>query len=58
MGFAQVGAMVQLKNMGLFKTQGLINGEWANALDNRTLAVCTHAVTYSYFPSRLCSRVV
>jgi succinate-semialdehyde dehydrogenase len=39
MGFAQVGTMVQLKNMGLFKTQGLINGEWANALDNRTLAV-------------------
>ncbi|KAG0593610.1 hypothetical protein M758_UG003300 [Ceratodon purpureus] len=39
MAFAQVGAMVQLKNMALFKSQGLIGGEWTDAHDGRTLAV-------------------
>lgn len=31
--------MVQLTDMNLFKTQGLIGGEWTDALDGRTLAV-------------------
>lgn len=42
MAMAKVGAaMVQLNDMGLFKSQGLIGGEWADALDGRTLAVCS-----------------
>lgn len=48
MAMAQVGATgVQLNNMGLFKSQGLIDGEWRDALDGRTLAVCCNL----FFPS-------
>jgi hypothetical protein len=55
MAFAQVGAMVQLKNMALFKTQGLVGGEWTDAHDGRTLAVCSPSSCF--LPSRLCSRI-
>jgi len=36
---AQLGAMVQLNDMGLLKSQGLIGGDWTDALDGRSLAV-------------------
>ena len=37
----QMGKMVQLKDMGLFKSQGLIGDKWTDAEDGRTLPVCT-----------------
>ncbi|KAG0590038.1 hypothetical protein M758_1G064200 [Ceratodon purpureus] len=35
----QMGTMVQLKDMGLFKSQGLIGDKWTDAEDGRTLPV-------------------
>lgn len=50
MAMAQVGATgVQLNNMGLFKSQGLIDGEWRDALDGRTLAVCWNLFFVFFF---------
>jgi hypothetical protein len=33
----QMSTMVQLKEMGLFRSQGLIDGKWTDAEDGRTL---------------------
>lgn len=40
----QMATMVQLKDMGLFKSQGLIGGNWTDAQDGRTFPVCASQI--------------
>ncbi|CAM6019369.1 unnamed protein product [Sphagnum balticum] len=35
----QMGTLTQLKDIGLFRSQGLIGGQWSDAQDGRTLSV-------------------
>jgi hypothetical protein len=43
---------VQLKDMGLFKSQGLIGATWTDAEDGRTLPVC--APSFRHMPREYC----
>ena len=41
----QMATMVQLKDMGLLKSQGLIGGNWTDAQDGRTFPVCASQIS-------------
>lgn len=45
---------MQLKDMGLFKSQGLIGDKWADAEDGRTLPVCADSFSHGLCLRFLC----